>query len=82
MEGVAHIGVGNFHRSHQAPYFEELIEAEGNLGWGICGIGVMPGDQALLRALGEQEFLWERPLARAAARRAARSAPAPKRKPR
>jgi fructuronate reductase/mannitol 2-dehydrogenase len=36
--GVVHFGVGNFHRAHQAVYFDDLA----NLGltrWGITGIG-------------------------------------------
>ena len=34
--GVFHFGVGGFHRSHQAAYFEELACA-GNLSWGVVG---------------------------------------------
>ena len=37
--GVVHLGVGNFHRAHQAVYFDDLA----NLGltrWGITGIGL------------------------------------------
>jgi fructuronate reductase/mannitol 2-dehydrogenase len=36
--GVVHLGVGNFHRAHQAVYFDDLA----NLGldrWGITGVG-------------------------------------------
>jgi mannitol 2-dehydrogenase len=39
--GIAHIGVGNFHRAHQAYYTHKLLNlAEGNEEWGIAGIGI------------------------------------------
>lgn len=37
--GVVHIGVGSFHRSHQAVYFDDLA-ATGDLDWGITGVGL------------------------------------------
>lgn len=37
--GVAHIGVGGFHRSHQASYFDGLA-AEGEMAWGIRGVNL------------------------------------------
>jgi mannitol-1-phosphate/altronate dehydrogenase len=36
---VVHIGVGSFHRAHQAVYFDELAR-EGNTEWGVVGVGV------------------------------------------
>ncbi len=44
--GIVHIGVGGFHRAHQALYLDEYIEHEqrgnDNQGstWGICGVGL------------------------------------------
>ena len=38
--GVAHLGVGNFHRSHQAFYFDRLLADPAQNGWGILGIGI------------------------------------------
>ena len=41
--GVVHIGVGAFHRAHQAMYHDRLLSAgAGAQEWGICGVGVMP----------------------------------------
>ena len=36
--GVVHLGIGAFHRSHQAVYTEDAALAAGDLGWGICGV--------------------------------------------
>ena len=36
---IVHIGVGGFHRSHQAVYLEALARS-GELGWGETGIGL------------------------------------------
>lgn len=38
--GIVHIGVGSFHRSHQAMYVHRL----GDPDWSICGVGMLPGD--------------------------------------
>lgn len=56
--GIAHFGVGNFHRSHQAMYLDRLFAAGERLDWGICGIGVMPGDTAMRDALAAQNYLY------------------------
>ncbi|HEY9784327.1 MAG TPA: hypothetical protein V6D17_02925, partial [Candidatus Obscuribacterales bacterium] len=32
-EGILHIGVGGFHRSHQALYIDSLLEAHGVEDW-------------------------------------------------
>ena len=53
--GIVHIGVGNFHRSHQAMYLDRLARRGLADGWGICGVGVLPGDVALLGALRSQD---------------------------
>jgi mannitol 2-dehydrogenase/sorbose reductase len=42
--GIVHIGVGNFHRVHQALVVEDLIEAGGHDQWGIVGVGLQPGE--------------------------------------
>lgn len=56
--GIAHIGVGGFHRAHQARYIDEYMAATGDTTWGICGIGLMPGDQALIERLNRQGALY------------------------
>jgi fructuronate reductase len=36
--GVVHLGIGAFHRAHQAVYTEDAALATGELDWGICGV--------------------------------------------
>ena len=72
--GIVHIGVGGFHRSHQAAYIDGLMRRhsrpdtpEGNgsgapedncLDWGICGVGLLPGDARMRDALAGQNHLY------------------------
>lgn len=37
--GVVHLGLGGFHRAHQAMVFDELI-AKGDTRWGVCAVGM------------------------------------------
>ncbi len=41
--GMVHIGVGGFHRAHQAFYTHKLHEKFNAPEWGICGIGLREG---------------------------------------
>ena len=57
--GIIHVGVGNFHRAHQAAYIDELIglaDVYGNE-WAILGAGVMPFDAKKREALEGQDWL-------------------------
>ncbi|MBE1878756.1 mannitol dehydrogenase family protein [Myceligenerans pegani] len=36
--GIVHLGIGAFHRAHQAVYTERAMSATGDLGWGILGV--------------------------------------------
>jgi mannitol 2-dehydrogenase len=56
--GVVHIGVGGFHRAHQAMYHDRLMNEGKALDWGICGVGVMPADRVMQQALHAQEGLY------------------------
>lgn len=56
--GMVHIGVGNFHRSHQAMYTDRLLAEEPDSPWGISGIGTRPEDRALFTALKNQDGLY------------------------
>ena len=47
--GVVHIGVGGFHRAHQAMYLDRLMSHGKALDWGICGVGVLPADRRMQR---------------------------------
>ncbi|HXT05946.1 MAG TPA: mannitol dehydrogenase family protein [Roseiarcus sp.] len=55
--GVFHIGVGNFHRAHQAVYLDDLFNLGLSRDWAIVGAGVRPADQAMRAALGAQDWL-------------------------
>jgi mannitol 2-dehydrogenase len=45
--GIVHVGVGGFHRSHQAMYIDRLMTAGTSYDWGICGVGLLPGNRAM-----------------------------------
>jgi fructuronate reductase len=36
--GIVHLGIGAFHRAHQAVYTQAAMAATGDLSWGICGV--------------------------------------------
>jgi mannitol 2-dehydrogenase len=56
--GVVHIGVGGFHRAHQAMYHDRLMNEGAGLHWGICGVGIMPADRRMQQVLGPQDGLY------------------------
>jgi mannitol 2-dehydrogenase len=56
--GIVHIGVGNFHRSHQAMYLDTLMNSGAALDWGICGIGLQPSNARMRDALAAQDGLY------------------------
>jgi mannitol 2-dehydrogenase len=56
-QGIVHIGVGGFHRAHQAVYLDDLCSA-GVRDWSITGAGVLPGDVAMADALAAQDHLY------------------------
>jgi len=56
--GVVHIGVGGFHRAHQAMYHDRLMNEGKALDWGICGVGVMAADRRMKQALDAQDGLY------------------------
>lgn len=55
---IVHIGVGNFHRSHEAYYTNELMERHGVLDCGICGIGLLDYDRRIYNILKDQDGLY------------------------
>ncbi|RMF39839.1 MAG: mannitol dehydrogenase family protein [Alphaproteobacteria bacterium] len=55
--GILHIGVGNFHRAHQAVYLDRLFNKGRSLDWAIIGAGIMPADAARREALKAQDWL-------------------------
>lgn len=57
-QGIAHIGVGGFHRAHQAFYTDALMNTGEGLDWSICGVGLRPDDRAVRDALAQQDYLY------------------------
>lgn len=55
--GIVHIGVGGFHRAHQAVYLDDLC-GQGVADWSITGAGVLPADLAMAEALTPQDHLY------------------------
>ena len=57
--GILHVGVGNFHRAHQATYLDDLfhLDFEGNKEWGLVGGGIMHFDAAKRDLLQSQDWL-------------------------
>jgi fructuronate reductase len=53
--GIVHLGVGAFHRAHQAAYVDNCL-ASGETGWGIVGASLRSGDTR--DALGPQDGLY------------------------
>jgi mannitol 2-dehydrogenase len=56
--GIAHFGVGGFHRAHQAMYIDRLLRRGLARDFGICGIGVMPADRRMRDVLHAQDGLY------------------------
>ena len=58
MPGIVHIGVGGFHRAHEAVYLDDLMAGGMAQEWGICGVGLRPADKAMRNALIPQDCLY------------------------
>ncbi len=54
--GIVHLGIGNFHRAHEAVYTEEAMLAAGG-DWAICGV-TLQGDVTKRDALMAQDGLY------------------------
>jgi len=55
--GIVHIGLGNFHRAHQAWYLHRLMQDGQAQDWAIIGAGVRAGDSAQRDRLKAQDYL-------------------------
>ena len=55
--GIVHIGLGNFHRAHQAWYLHRLMQKGLALDWAIIGAGVRPYDAVMRDRLIAQDCL-------------------------
>jgi len=55
--GIIHVGVGNFHRAHQAMYLHKLFELGEAHDWAICGAGIKLYDESMRNKLAQQDWL-------------------------
>ena len=55
--GIIHVGVGNFHRAHQAWYLHRLMQIGDALDWAIIGAGVRSADAIMREKLLRQDCL-------------------------
>ncbi len=53
--GIVHIGVGGFHRAHQALAVDRLLRQGQADEWGICGVGLLPGDRRMQQVMAAQD---------------------------
>ena len=59
VAGIAHFGLGGFHRAHMARYTHELMERDpAALDWGILGCLLMPSDRRMHDSLAPQDNLY------------------------
>lgn len=56
--GIVHVGIGGFHRAHEAFYTDELLQNESNTDWGICGVALLDFDTKIYNTLKEQDGLY------------------------
>jgi mannitol 2-dehydrogenase len=56
--GILHLGVGAFHRSHQALTIDTLISQGMAQDWGIIGVGLLESDRRMSDALKPQDCLY------------------------
>ncbi len=56
--GIVHIGVGGFHRAHQALYLDNYFHEHPGSDWGICGVGLLEFDKRMRDALTSQDCLY------------------------
>ena len=57
ITGIVHVGVGNFHRAHEACYTDQLLN-QGERAWGICGICLLEKDLKMYQTLASQDGLY------------------------
>ncbi len=57
-QSIVHVGVGGFHRSHQAVYIDDFCQHHGETEWGFCGVGLLAHDTGIRDALRSQDCLY------------------------
>ncbi|MEU4242566.1 mannitol dehydrogenase family protein [Actinoplanes sp. NPDC026619] len=58
VAGIVHLGVGAFHRAHQAVAVDRLLSAGLGRDFAICGIGILPSDKRMAGVLADQDGLY------------------------
>jgi mannitol 2-dehydrogenase len=56
--GIVHIGIGGFHRAHQAFYTDQILHNTDITEWGICGIALLDSDRRMIETLVSQDGLY------------------------
>ena len=56
--GIVHVGVGGFHRAHQAMAIDRLLDQGLGEDFAICGVGLLPQDQRIAEVLRDQDHLY------------------------
>lgn len=56
--GIVHVGVGGFHRAHQAMYLDRLLNEGEARDWAILGVGILEQDRKMRDALNGQDGLY------------------------
>lgn len=56
--GIVHIGVGHFHRAHQAMYVDGLLRTGKASQWAICGVGLSGASRRTRDVLASQDYLY------------------------
>jgi mannitol 2-dehydrogenase len=55
--GILHIGLGNFHRAHQAIYLDQLFSSGQDHDWALVGASLRDNDKAIRSDLEKQDWL-------------------------
>jgi mannitol 2-dehydrogenase len=57
-QSLMHLGVGGFHRAHQALYTDDLLQQDGSSHWGYCGVGLLKHDARIRDVMRAQDCLY------------------------
>src|SRR5690606_28183357 len=56
--GIVHIGIGGFHRAHQAYFMDRLLQSGVASDWGRCGVALLESDRKIYDVFSEQDGLY------------------------
>lgn len=57
-QSIMHVGVGGFHRAHQALYMDDLFRQGSDLQWGYCEVGLLKHDARIRDVMLSQDCLY------------------------